>query len=90
VAFLQRLALHHGIGEAATVVRASEGQQDEFYQLHADSLDFTVTGHFTGVSSGQALNRFYRMAQQGLGMDHALLEKLRMFMRKQEKVIHKE
>ena len=73
VAFLQRLTLHRSIGAAAASVRDSEhGQREDFRRIHADLLDFTVCGHFTEVSSRQALNRFYHMAQQGLGVDRAL------------------
>lgn len=72
-AFLQRLTLHHAIARAAEIVRGPESERvSRFRRLHARMLDFTVTGHFTEVSSREALNRYYRMAQEGLGVDKAL------------------
>lgn len=71
-AFFQRLTLHRLIDAAASAVRAADtSRHEEFRALHEALLDFTVSSLFTEVSSREALNRIYRLAQQGLGVDPA-------------------
>jgi hypothetical protein len=80
LAFLQRLTCYRTLRLATAAVHASDamdadsGDKEEslsFHRLNATLLDFTVTGYFTEVSSREVLNRFYRMAQQGLGVGRA-------------------
>jgi hypothetical protein len=70
VAFLQRLTLQRSMDDAARTVHCPEHQRhkgrEEFRRLHRDLLNFTVAGHYTEVSGRHAVNRFYRIAQQGL------------------------
>ena len=73
LALLQRLTLQRGVEDAARAVRSPEHRKrEDFRRLHGDLLDFAVAGHFTEVSSRHAINGFYRLAQQGLGVDRAL------------------
>lgn len=73
LALLQRLTLQRGVEDAARAVRSPEQRKrEDFRRLHGDLLDFAVAGHYTEVSSRHAINGFYRLAQQGLGVDRAL------------------
>lgn len=72
VAFLQRLTLNRAISQGAELLRSSKEKSDAgFHALHNDLLEFLLCAYFTEVSSREALNRFYRIAQQGLGVQAA-------------------
>lgn len=66
--YLQRLILQRILNEASIVVqqKGTVKNQTELQQLHNDTLDFTVTGYFTEISSREVLNQVYRLVQQGL------------------------
>jgi hypothetical protein len=70
VAFLQRLTLARADAEAARVVRSFDRDEHDFttnlQHLREDLLNFAVSGYFPVVSSREALNRFYSLAQRGL------------------------
>jgi hypothetical protein len=67
-AYLQRLVLQRILNEASIVVRqkGTVENQAELQQLHSATLDFTITGYFTEISSREVLNQTYRLVQQGL------------------------
>lgn len=70
VAFLQRLTLTRTAAEAATVVRSFDHDELDFntrlHHLREDLSTFAASGYFAAVSSREALNRFYSLAQRGL------------------------
>lgn len=73
VALLQRITLHRCIEDASRAVRSTEDKHEEkFRPLHRNLLEFTITGYFTEVSTREALNKFYRISQEGLGVEKAL------------------
>jgi hypothetical protein len=67
-AIMQRFTLERILDEAASAVRhkGSTTEQQELQALHDNTLDFTVTGYFTEISSREVINQFYRLAQTGL------------------------
>ena len=67
-ALMQRFTLEGILDEAAKIVRqkGTATDQEELQALHNNTLDFTVTGYFTEISSREVINQFYRLAQTGL------------------------
>ncbi len=67
-AIMQRFTLERILDEAAAIVRqkGTATDQEELQALHNNTLDFTVTGYFTEISSREVINQFYRLAQTGL------------------------
>lgn len=69
---MQRFILERILDEAATMVRQKSSSTDtpkelqNLQKLHDNTLDFTVTGYFTEISSRDVINQFYRLAQTGL------------------------
>ncbi|HEV3263226.1 MAG TPA: hypothetical protein VG013_40700 [Gemmataceae bacterium] len=72
VALLQRVALNRGIEEAGQILaRPPREAPQALIGLREDLLRFAVEGHFTQVSSRQALHRFYQLAREGLDIPSA-------------------
>ena len=69
VGYLQRLILQRLLNDARHLIHKETGHIDDFCQLHAELLDFNVTGLLTEVSSREALNRYYRMGQETFSID---------------------
>jgi hypothetical protein len=67
VALLQRLVLNR-------VIRESMHDPENLASLRGDILRFAVQGHFTQVSSRHALDRFYRVARDGMNVQDAWTE----------------
>jgi hypothetical protein len=72
-AVLQCHTLHRIVDDAAELVLAP--YQDTAARLAAlrrHLLEFAVGGHFTQISSREALHRYYRLCQEGLDVAHAM------------------
>jgi hypothetical protein len=76
-ALLQRHAMHHIVNEACDIVRTlptlpqiEAAKRTKLLRGHL--LEFAVDGHFTHVSTREALHRYYRLCQEGLDVQHAL------------------
>ncbi|MGB8507477.1 MAG: hypothetical protein WCD76_03650 [Pyrinomonadaceae bacterium] len=73
VALLQRAALHRTIDEASRLVLVhGRDTVAGLIGLRKHLLEFAVDGYFIETSSREAIHRFYRMAQDGLNVRHAL------------------
>ena len=73
LALLQRLTLHRIIDEASILVMSKEDDAGRaLSDLRNHLLEFALVGHFTEVSTREALHRYYRMCQQGLDVRNAL------------------
>lgn len=69
VALLERLALHRALSDAAEIIKLpDEKQVHPLTDLRQSLLRYALSGHFTQVSSREALHRFYQMARQGLDL----------------------
>lgn len=70
VALLQRLTLDRTSTAAAKAVRSFERASSDFdttlQTLRENMLNFAVSGYFPVISSREAINRFYTLAQRGL------------------------
>jgi hypothetical protein len=72
---LQRHALHRIVDEAATLVLAPpQNLAAGLAALRAYLLAFAAGGHFTQVSTREALHRYYRLCQEGLDTPRALTD----------------
>src|SRR5215471_6491228 len=72
---LQRHTLHRMADEAATLVLAPpQNLAAGLAALRASLLAFAAGGHFTQVSTREALHRYYRLCQEGLDVPRALAE----------------
>ena len=72
---LQRHTLHRMADEAATLVLAPpQDLAAGLAALRASLLAFAAGGHFTQVSTREALHRYYRICQEGLDVPRALAE----------------
>jgi hypothetical protein len=75
MALLQRTALQRIIDEACTVVLSPDKDTAQgVADLRQDLLEFAVNGHFTEVSSRAVVHRYYRIAQEGLGVRDVLTD----------------
>jgi hypothetical protein len=74
-AMLQRHTLHRTVDEAATLVLAPpQNLAAGLAALRAYLLAFAAGGHFTQVSTREALHRYYRLCQEGLDVPRALAD----------------
>lgn len=75
VALLQRHTLHQIIDAAGEIVLSpQQATAPGLAQLRTHLLEFAVTGHFTHVSTREALHRYYRLCQEGMDVRRALDE----------------
>jgi len=73
VALLQRHTLHQIVDEAGKIVLSPhQDTAPGLAELRTHLLEFAVTGHFTHVSTREALHRYYRLCQEGLDVRRAL------------------
>jgi hypothetical protein len=76
MALLQRVVLHRVCSAAGKMMQ--KGQEvPEFETLRLSLLQFSTQGHFTQVSTRDALHRYYQMARRGLDVDTAWNETTR-------------
>ena len=73
MAFLQRLMLQRAMSEASGLVKAPEAAV-KLAALRQTLLEFGVGGHFGQVSSRHAVQRFFAIAEEGLGINGAWQE----------------
>jgi hypothetical protein len=73
MALMQRLVLLRSVEEAGALVNVSgAGLPQGLAALRQQLLEFALRGYFTEVSVREALHRYYRLAQKGLGVPNAL------------------
>jgi hypothetical protein len=73
VALLQGHTVHQIVAEAGNIVLSPHKDTAQgLAELRTHLLEFAVSGHFTHVSTRQALHRYYRMCQEGLDVRRAL------------------
>jgi hypothetical protein len=68
VALLQRMALRRVSEEACDLVKSGADEGAALSSLRGELLRFAVNGHFTEVSNRAAMQRYYRVCQEGLGV----------------------
>ena len=68
VALLQRMALRSVTEDACDLVTSGADEGAALSSLRGELLRFAVNGHFTEVSNRAAMQRYYRMCQEGLGV----------------------
>lgn len=68
VALLQRMTLRGVTEEACALVTAGADESASLPALRAELLRFAVNGYFTEVSNRAAIQRYYRLCQEGLGV----------------------
>jgi hypothetical protein len=73
MALLQRLMLQRAMSEASGLVKAPEAAV-KLAALRQTLLEFGVGGHFGQVSSRHAVQRFFAIAEEGLGINGAWQE----------------
>ena len=73
MALLQRLMLQRAMSEASTLVKSPEAAA-KLAALRQSLLEFGVGGHFGQVSSRHAVQRFFSVAEEGLGVNGAWQE----------------
>jgi hypothetical protein len=66
-ALIQRLALNCMDTEAAALARSRDARK--LRMLRTSLLESAIGGRLSQISSRQALHRYYRLAQEGLGFD---------------------
>lgn len=72
IALLQRQVLNRAIDEAGRIVALrGEDAVERLSCLRTSLLEFAVGGHFTQVSTRQALHRYYQIARDGLDVPAA-------------------
>jgi len=75
-ATLQRLILQRLLWDTDQAVLETEGslpeRQAKLHKLQQDMLNFSIQGYFTEVSSREALNQYYELAQHGLRVEQSL------------------
>lgn len=72
VALFQRISLQRALSEASDLVlNQSREMQAEFSKLRRHLIEFAVEGYFPETSHREVLDRYYRMAQEGLGVRRA-------------------
>jgi hypothetical protein len=67
-ALFQRMALRGVTQEACQLVTSGEDEGGALSTLRGELLRFAVNGHFTEVSNRAAIQRYYRLCQEGLGV----------------------
>lgn len=71
-ALLQRASLHRSIGDASDLVLSQKQDMvGELRKLRKHLLEFAVEGYFPEISHREVIDRYYRMAQEGLGVRRA-------------------
>jgi hypothetical protein len=68
VALLQRMALQRVVQDACELVRVGRDEGKSIAELRGELLRFAVNGHFTEVSNRAAIQQYYRLCQNGLGV----------------------
>jgi hypothetical protein len=68
VALLQRMALRGVTEEACELVTSGVDEGGALSDLRGELLRFAVNGYFTEVSNRAAIQRYYRLCQEGLGV----------------------
>jgi hypothetical protein len=66
VSLLQKMTLHRVMRDASAIVASGDNGRVE--ELREELLRFAVNGHFTEVSGREAVHRYYRLCQEGLGV----------------------
>lgn len=71
-ALLQRASLHRSIGDASELVLSQrQDMVGELRKLRKHLLEFAVEGYFPEISHREVIDKYYRMAQEGLGVRRA-------------------
>ena len=74
-ALLQRASLHRSIGDASELVlNQRQDMVGELRKLRKHLLEFAVEGYFPEISHREVIDRYYRLAQEGLGVRRAYEE----------------
>lgn len=68
MALMQRILLQQTISEASLLINTTV-QADKLSKLRQSLLEFGVGGHFTQVSSRHSVQRFFTVAEDGLGVN---------------------
>ena len=78
MALLQRVVLHRTCSAAGKLMQQNQEQATPaFDALRLSLLQFSTQGHFTQVSTRDALHRYYEIARRGLDVDTAWSETTR-------------
>jgi hypothetical protein len=73
MALLQRLMLQRAMSEASTLVKSPDAAA-KLASLRQSLLEFGAGGHFGQVSSRHAVQRFFAVSEEGLGINGAWQE----------------
>jgi hypothetical protein len=73
MALLQRLMLQRAMSEASALVKSPDAAA-KLAALRQSLLEFGIGGHFGQVSSRHAVQRFFAIAEEGLGVNGAWQE----------------